>query len=142
HGIRADAAYEEKGDEKPLIPLFKEIWRRLDPIMDESEQEIMSFHLHYLEEVYRLRAEIAQTSKSIVSIMEKLQVMPHDIYPQDLMEQYITAASANFGLKREFDVVITEARERAGKKVSKIILSSEAFDYLKDLDDKELQITK
>src|SRR5699024_9064421 len=99
-------------------------------------------HLHYLGEVYRLNAEIAQTSKSIILIMEKLQTVPQDIYPQDLIEQYITAASTNYQLKSEFEVVITEARERAGDKVSKIILSSRAFDYLKDLKDKKFQITK
>src|SRR5699024_6065906 len=111
-GIRNDSEFVINTDQHPLIPLFKDIWTRLEPIMDESENEIMSFHLHYLEEVYRLNKEFAQISKRIISTMEELQANLWDIYPQDLIKQYIDAASINFQLKSEFEVVITEARER------------------------------
>src|SRR5699024_3929358 len=63
-------------------------------------------------------------------------------YPPNLVERYVEAASANYKLKREFDAVITEARERAGDKVSKIILSSKGFENLKDYKDEKFKITK
>jgi len=141
-GIRAESTHGKKEQHEPLISLFKDIWEQLDPILDESEQEIMSFHLHYLEEVYRLSAEIAEASKNVISSIEELQNVTNDTYPQDLVERYVEAASANYQLKREFDAVITEARERAGDKVSKILLSSESFEKLRDYRDEKFKITK
>jgi len=141
-GIRADSTHDKKEGHEQIINLFKDIWESLDPVLDNAEQEIMSFHLHYLEEVYRLRMEIADMSKNVISNIEELQNVRNDTYPQDLIDRYVEAASANFKLKREFDVVITEATERAGKKVNKILLSSKGIDNLKDFNDKEFVITK
>jgi|SRR5690625_819386 len=141
-GIRAESTHGKKEAHEPLISLFKDIWERLDPVLDKAEQEIMSFHLHYLEEVYRLSAEIADMSKSVISSMEELQNVRNDTYPPNLVERYVEAASANYKLKSEFEIVITEAMERAGKKVNKILLSSKGLDNLKDFNDKEFLITK
>jgi len=141
-GIRAESTHGKKEEHEPLIKLFKDIWESLDPVLDKAEQEIMSFHLHYLEEVYRLSAEIAEASKNVISSIKELQNVTNDIYPQDLVERYVEAASTNYKLKGEFEIVITEARERAGKKVNKILLSSKGIDNLKDFNDKEFLITK
>lgn len=141
-GICAESTHGKKEAHEPLIILFKDIWEQLDPVLDKAEQEIMSFHLHYLEEVYRLSAEIAEASKNVISSMEELQNVTDDTYPQDLVERYVEAASTNYKLKSEFEVVITEARERAGDKVSKILLSSKGFENLKDYKDKKFKITR
>src|SRR5699024_3664509 len=141
-GIRAESTLGKKEEHEPLINLFKDIWESLDPVLDKAEQEIMSFHLHYLEEVYRLSAEIAEASKNVISSIKELQNVTNGTYPQDLVERYVEAASTNYKLKGEFEIVITEARERAGKKVNKILLSSKGIDNLKDFNDKEFLITK
>src|SRR5699024_11463963 len=93
-------------------------------------------------DVIRISTEITKTSKNVISSIKELQNVTNGTYPQDLVERYVEAASTNYKLKGEFEIVITEARERAGKKVNKILLSSKGIDNLKDFNDKELLITK
>jgi len=141
NGIQAESTHGKKEQHEPLIELFQDIWNHVNPVLEEAEQELMAYHLNYLKEVYRLSAEIAEASKEVISCVEELRRLTGDSYPAELMDRYIKAASLNYKLKREFEIVLIESKERAGQRVRKLILQDKCFDYLTDIGSDKLRIT-
>lgn len=132
-GIAQDATYqesEERSKRESLVKLFKQMWNSLEPVLSESETELMAYHLNFLQEFHRLKEEGAEISKRVLDAMGKIEQRTDDTYPPDWMEQYIDAAAKNYQLKNQFEALLVESREKTGSKVRKILQSSEYFKHL------------
>src|SRR5699024_6294929 len=54
----------KKHQHEPMVRIFKEIQARFHPLLSDTENEAMDFHLHYLKEVYRIQYELSKISQT------------------------------------------------------------------------------
>src|SRR5699024_12321063 len=68
-----DQKQADKNKHEPMIKGFKVIVQELKPVLSDEEYEAMTFHLYYLEEIYRLSVIIADLASKVENYREQLK---------------------------------------------------------------------
>src|SRR5690625_4333318 len=68
-----DVTQGGKSRHEPLIQAFQTMITDLTPILSTDEQKAMGFHLHYLEEIYRISALISDSASELLAYGKQIE---------------------------------------------------------------------
>lgn len=124
----------KKEQHEPVIHSFKQIQKRLGPLLSDENNEAMSFHLHYLKEVYRIQHELSKTSRQLLSYVDQLKSMSTDTYDPELIRNYMDVASRRVKLKQESEAILYEDGIRARTQVKNIMGTYDLLKRIRDIE--------
>jgi len=124
----------KKHQHEPMIRIFKQIKARLQPLLNDTENEAMDFHLYYLEEVYRIQYELSKISQTIITDLDQLKTMPTDVYDHELLAKLFDDLSEWTYLKQESEAILHEDGIRARDQVKKILDDYEHWKMIRDIE--------
>lgn len=119
--IHFEATQGGKNRHEPLIQAFQTMVTDLTPILSPEEQKAMEFHLHYLEEIYRVSVLLADLANKLIDYRKQLEKVNVDKLSSIQMAEISEMIVERKLLKHKFEGILLEDGERARATVETIL---------------------
>src|SRR5690625_68148 len=121
--IKFDQKQADRQKHEPMIEGFKKMVQELQPVLSDEENEAMSFHLYYFEEVYRLSVIIADLASKVGEYRSQLKNVKSDRLSSEFMEDAKETLRLWRLHRKQIDSLLIEDGEKARPLVKKILKS-------------------
>src|SRR5690625_1262728 len=106
---------------EPLIQAFQTMVTDLTPVLSTEEQESMEFHLHYLEEIYRVSVVLSDLGKELLAYWKQLEKDKVDKLSAAQMSEIINMVVKRRLFINQFEGVFYEDGHRARATVQAVL---------------------
>ena len=110
---------------EPLIQAFQTMVTDLTPVLSTDEQESMEFHLHYLEEIYRVSEVLSDLGKELLAYWKQLEKDKVDKLSAAQMSEIINMVVKRRLFINQFEGVFYEDGHRARTTVQAVFKKRE-----------------
>jgi len=130
-----DVTQGGKSRHKPLIEAFQTMVIDLTPILSIEEQKSMKFHLHYLEEIYRVSALIADSASELLDCGKQIEKLDVDKLSATQMIEIGEMIIKRGLLKNQFEGILYEDGHRARSIVQTILKKRQYYRQISNRND-------
>ena len=132
-----DQKQADKNKHEPMIKGFKVIVQELKPVLSDEEYEAMTFHLYYLEEIYRLSVIIADLASKVENYREQLKNLETDRLSAGFINETRQTLKSWRLYRKQVDSLLIEDGERSRPLVTKILKSRHYRKHISNWGDRD-----
>ncbi|HLR80823.1 MAG TPA: hypothetical protein VK119_09660 [Bacillota bacterium] len=131
--ISFDASQGGKKRHESLIRNFKTIISDLESSLNDTKVQAMTFHLHYLEEVWRWINLMAEEAKVLLDLKRQLVNLKSDNLSEPLIKELANRLGQRLQFKNNLIAILIEDNQRARVVVKEVLQNSI---YIRKMSDK------